>query len=168
MRLVQILLTGSILIVPAACAGKQPSDDLSPATANASSRRCEPVPDAFMRAGPVYRDCDVDQRAVEPRPLPPLQYSGVPKTSCSKVVIDMVVDTLGKPVVSTVTVVRSTDPQWTEAIVSNVSGLRYKPARKNGLPVQQLVRYERVLTARVVSSAMPTRPGRATATEKSC
>jgi hypothetical protein len=105
---------------------------------------------------------------VPPNPLPRLQYSGTPRSSCSKVVIDMVVDTTGKPLLQTVKVVRSTDPQWTEAIVANVPALRYTPAKKNGQVVQQLVRYERTLNVRSSTTSMPSRRGRVTATEASC
>jgi hypothetical protein len=44
---------------------------------------------------------------------------------------------------------RSTSNEFAEAVTNLVPGLRYRPARKDGIAVRQLVTFERELTASV-------------------
>ena len=158
-RVVSLVLVAAAASV-VSCAGQK---------AQTAAADCAPVPAEFLDGGPVFRDCAVDRKASEPSRLPPLQMADRPprQSGCSKVVIEMVVDSAGRPVTHTAKVVQSNDPLFQQAVVSGLGALKYTPAMKDKVRVAQLVRYERkVQYFTVVSSsaggAPPSRPPRAT------
>ena len=139
------------------------------ATKGTAPRSCDPVPEEFVLLGqPVYRDCAVDQKA-RPLPLPPLTFTPSGQQSCARAIVDVVVDSNGQPVPATARVVRSTDPTFAAAVLASLEEMRYRPAQRDGQPVAQLVRFERVYAIRfVVRSAGGTRATSRTPSRPSC
>lgn len=104
---------------------------------------CDPVPQEFLTAGEVYRDCAVDRRAqhisngkaeFNERTLTP--------SGCYVAEFEVVLDTLGHPIPPTAKIVRSSNSRFTEAVKMVMAEGRYEPAMKDGRKVQQLVRYK--------------------------
>jgi hypothetical protein len=134
---------GAILLVFASaigCAARTPR-----------AEACSPVPQAqWLGTLPVYRACSVDRAA---RPLgatPRVQYSPSGRVACFRATIDVVVDTLGRPVPSTATTIRSTDAGFLQALLTALEGRRYEPALRGGRVVPQIVRVDEVVERRVV------------------
>jgi hypothetical protein len=122
------------------------------AARTAKSLACEPVPAEFALAGEtVYRDCSVDRKARLSTVLPRLQYTPSTGQTCARVVLDVVVDSTGRPVPGTARVIRATDPNFGLAVLNSVDDMRYEPALKAGRPVPQLVRVERAFTSVMVA-----------------
>lgn len=118
---------------------------------SAAQKKCDPVPAEFLKFGPTFRDCAVDQKAIAPAELPPVDSTsfqpqvGRRQKLCDKVSIDMVISTSGRAIVQSAKVVRSTNRRLEESALKGLPELLYAPAVKDGSPVQQLVRYERVV-----------------------
>jgi hypothetical protein len=126
------------------------------AAQNKAARTCEPVPAELSLIGqPVYRDCEVDRRARPPARLPRMNYTPSGQQSCLSAVVEVVVDSTGRPLPATARVVRSTDPTFALAVLNSLAEMRYRPARKGGQPVAQLVTYS---SAMMLASRTPSRP----------
>jgi hypothetical protein len=127
------------------------------------------LPDSLWLAqGPVYRDCEVDQKAelrgseprVDFRPATPVSARG----TCYRAEMEFVVDTLGQPELSTLRARLSTDREFDEAVRASLPQLRYTPARLGDRPVRQLVLYKRAAAVMVViapAGSIPSRPSNA-------
>lgn len=114
----------------------------------------------FLAGGPVYRDCAVDERATRQQgSAPPIDIRppspGTLGTQCYFVELEFVVDTNGVPEVKTARVRRSTDVQYTDAVLATLPRWRYSPAKKDGVPVRQIVREQ---SAKAITVAV-VRPG---------
>ena len=121
-----------------------------------AAKSCEPVPAEFSLIGqPVYRDCEVDKRARAPARPPRVNYTPSGQHSCLSAIVEVVVDSTGRPVPATARVVRSTDPTYAAAVLNSLAEMRYQPARKDGQPVAQLVTYG---SAMMLASRTPSRP----------
>jgi hypothetical protein len=99
----------------------------------------------FLAGGPVFRECAVDEPARERRRIPPTGFR--PQTppagggmKCYLVELEFVVDTNGMPETKTARVRRSTDTNYTDAVLTTLAQWRYSPAKKDGMPVRQIVR----------------------------
>lgn len=108
------------------------------------------VPDSSLQtAGPVYRDCDVDQpaelRGSPPRPematIDPRQVRG----GCLRAEFEFIVDTLGVPEPASIRPRAGNDARFEEAARATIDALRYRSARLAGNPVRQLVVYKSVV-----------------------
>ena len=122
----------------------------------------------YLQAGPVYRDCAVERRAVltnrsqhaDYRPSSPL----APGTkACYVAEVEFVVDTTGRPEEDTPRVVRTNNPDFAVAAVSAMKRWRYTPATIQGVPVRQIVREKEEMVEEVVVVPMggvprPSRP----------
>lgn len=129
------------------------------AARTAKPSACEPVPDEFALAGQaVHRECGVDRKARLSGILPRLQYTPSGRQTCGRVIIDVVVDSAGRPVSETARVVRSTEPSFGVAVLNSLDEMRYEPALKDGRPVPQLVRIERSFEVRRVAVPAGTPP----------
>ncbi len=129
------------------------------AARTAQSSACDPVPAEFALVGQtVYRDCNVDRKARQAGSFPRLEYTPSRSQTCSRVVVDVVVDSTGRPVPETARVVRSTDPGFGLAVLNSLGVMRYEPALKDGRPVPQLVRVERAFRAVLVAVPAGTPP----------
>lgn len=146
------LLAGAA-VVAAACA--------SGGSRTASSACAAIVSDSVLNGAAVYRECGVTRpvRLIGTPARP--QYT--PSRSCTHATVDVVVDHRGAPVVSTAKVIRATDPGYASAIIASLSGRRYEPAMKDGVPVPQLVRIESGISVIVTpANVRPTRSMRRT------
>jgi Gram-negative bacterial TonB protein C-terminal len=121
-------------IAVAACAGaSQTTTGKTCALASADS--------VFLKRGPVYRDCAVEQRAQlvarrEPEFHPDLSAG----QSCYSADLEFVVDTTGTPEAEGARVVRATNPIFGDAVLAVVPSWQYKPAYLHGAPVRQIVK----------------------------
>lgn len=77
-------------------------------------------------------------------------------------VLEFVVDERGTPIPETLRVVRTTDSNYSNAIVADVPSWRYAPAQRNGSVVKQLVTSDNWAQAVLSSGASrpppPSRP----------
>jgi hypothetical protein len=121
---------------------------------------------AYLAAGPLYRDCAVDQpaRALQTRTdfaPPPSRQPGV---TCYSADVQFVVDANGRPEPGTIRLVRGSGGAFPEAVLASVAGWVYAPALLNGVPVRQLVRERRtaasVVTVTMSQGGSPPRPPR--------
>jgi len=144
-----------------ACAG---------ATANPNAA-CElaPADSQYLLTGPVYQDCAVDQparhrgREIYPETFEPRIPLSELTDQCYRAAIEFVVDTTGAPELATARVVRTNHPEFADAVLATLPRWRYRPARKDGVAVRQIVREERALAIRLVvrgQGVPPTPPPR--------
>ena len=143
----QIVMVAVLSAIAVACAGK--------AAQTATTTECPPVPAEFLTAGPVFRDCAVDRKAREPAVFPQLRMVDLPRrqSGCSKVVIEMVVDSTGSPVTQTAKVLQSNDTQFEQLVLSSIGALRYTPAMKDNQRVAQLVSHGRMIQWMVTTTS---------------
>ena len=95
---------------------------------------------AFVGLKPVYRDCAVDRpaRFISTDAHPNFRAeSRAP--ACYFADLEFVVDSLGKPEVSTARVVRSNYDRFAEAELETLQAWKYEPAVLNGKTVRQIV-----------------------------
>jgi hypothetical protein len=123
---------------------------------------CEPIAPqiAALAGGAVFTECEVDKHAVGPNPLPRLPYTPDPSQTCRRAVLDFVVDSAGRPLRQTAVIVRTNDPALSEAMITNLPDLHFKPAKKDGRAVSQLVRLERLYQLVTVTVPEGTPPSR--------
>ena len=94
-----------------------------------------PYSDAERRH--MYWEFQVDKTVVL-LDAPPLAYpSGA--SAVGEVLVQYAVDSTGAPVMDTFTVLRTPDRLLSEAVRQTVAAMHFKPARKAGRPVRQLV-----------------------------
>jgi|GEM_PF-1720235 len=105
-------------------------------------------PDSAEQAqGPVFRDCEVDQPAerlggrpsINWDPPNPAYRSNV--YTCLQTMVEFVVDTLGLPELESVRTISSNNSEFEQAVLASVGELRYRPARRQGEAVRQVVVY---------------------------
>jgi len=126
---------------------------------------CElsPADSVYLSAGPVYRECHVDERAaleprsgtIEMRAIPPPRAG---TTRCLEAEVELVVGTNGFPENGTWRLIRSNEPAFGDAVLAAVAGWRYKPAKLGGAPVRQIIRERRnaaIATSVVRAGEMP-------------
>ena len=150
------LSTVSAVLVYAACAG---------ATAGGPQTACllAPADSVYLRFGPVYRECAVDQHARLLRSPQRLDFRPPPGgKTCYNAEIEFVVDTAGIPQTDTVKVIRSNDPSYLDAVLRVLPSWRYQAARLNGQPVRQIIRAKQDMAVRlvVVQEGQRPSPGR--------
>jgi hypothetical protein len=122
--------------------------------------RCsgDPPDPAWMAAGPVYRDCEVDRKAELRGSEPRLPYTppvtGSSSGRCYSAELEFVVDTAGVPELSTVRARPANDRDVEEAMRAVLPMRRYQPALLQERPVRQIVVYRVALgVIRVVSAS---------------
>ncbi len=107
---------------------------------------CPPLPAPTDDSPPVYLPCHVDREARETRSNAVLNWEPAPgevqPTSCFRVEIRFVVDTLGVPERGTVALTSTNNGGFGTAFMALVPDLRFTPARLNGRPVRQVVTYK--------------------------
>jgi len=98
---------------------------------------------------PLYRSCAVSVTArrtandVRPEYVP----TGRDR-NCFAALVEVAVDTLGRPEPRTARLVRSSDPGYAAAVLAIVPSLRFEPARMAGRPVRQIYELREVLLIR--------------------
>jgi hypothetical protein len=100
----------------------------------------------YVQGQTLYRDCAVDVRAVLLNPTAPVDFQPSGARNCYSAAIEFVVDTAGVPELGTARVVRANSDELARALIAALPQWRYRPARKTGLAVRQLVRLERAVT----------------------
>jgi hypothetical protein len=139
----RIALALIALTLLAACAGKSPSTASVPCALT-------PTDSVFLKAGSVYRDCAVTERAqLVNRVAPDFHPSSSMTPTCYSAEIEFVVDPRGSPEPEDVQVVRATDPSFAAAVVASLPRWRYRPALLNGTAVRQIVK-EKVAIGSVI------------------
>jgi hypothetical protein len=121
---------------------------------------------AYLKGGPVYRDCAVDQpaKALRSDVMPNFTPSSLPtrvnNTKCFTAELEFVVDERGIPDAETARIVSTSDPGFAKAWLDVVPNLRFQPAVKDGSPVRQIVRSKQksAIVMQPVSGGMSTRP----------
>lgn len=120
-----------------------------------AARACPPLPTDYQTYEGLYQTCNVDQRArvtSTPRPdfsrLEPLINSNA---GCYTADFTLVVDEKGVPVARSVRLVRANSQSYARAIEEMVHGLRFEPAKKDGMPVRQFYEYEAKMQYRSMS-----------------
>jgi len=133
--------------------------------AQSSKKRCPETPiDSTNPSSPVYQECHVERKAKlrsnGQRPQFSLPAGGAGPT-CYRATFEFVVDTTGKPELTTVRRVSSTDPTYAGAVQETLGGLVFEPARLDQTPVRQVARYDSRMAVRtvVVSSSPGSLPG---------
>ena len=92
----------------------------------------------------VYYPCAVDRQvmfaATEGMPAR-FEPSGSPR--CHRSSIEVIVGRDGRPIMSTISVISQDSGELTATLIDRISKTRYEPARKNGVAVNQMVRWDR-------------------------
>ena len=101
---------------------------------------------AWLRTGPVYWACQVDQpaerRGGEPKlDLDPFELRA--RTPCQRVKLVFVVDTMGVVELETIRTISSDHLRVEAAVRAAVAHLAFVPARQNDRPVRQVIEYSR-------------------------
>ena len=98
---------------------------------------------------PLYRACAVTVAARRiPSDIRPEFFPASRDRSCFSALIELAVDTLGRPEVRTARVVRATDPSFGAAALAIVPGLRFEPAWLGDRRVRQIYELREVLVLR--------------------
>ena len=112
----------------------------------------------YLQAGPVYRDCAVERRAlITNRSHADFRPSSPPAPgtkTCYVAEVEFVVDTAGKPEDNTPRVLRTNNPDFAAAAVRAMKSWRYTPATIQGAPVRQIVREKEEMVEEVVAVPM--------------
>ncbi len=117
--------------VLAACTHPRPAP--APASAACQGYEIEPT---WLRRGPVYQPCDVDQPATAIQRAP----TGYHSLDCknASATLRLVVDTTGAPEPRTIVTVGSTSEEFATAAARALRQWRYTPALKDGRKVRQV------------------------------
>lgn len=119
--------------------------------ASAQKKGCDTVATKIVTAvgAPVYRECDVDKKAEQPRtsksPFTPSRMD----RSCIRAEVEVAVDYRGTPVMATARVLRTDDEELGKAALEDLAAMHYKPAVKDGQPVAVLTTYKRSVTIQI-------------------
>lgn len=139
-----VVALGATLIVVGGCSSARPAqgapDDLAEASEvrrNDCALRAQDT--VFVARGVVYRDCAVDVKARVLSRITP-DYSATPG-GCASAMLEFVVDTAGRADVATARVVRSNNALFAESVMRTISQVRFAPATRDGVKVQQILVY---------------------------
>jgi hypothetical protein len=98
---------------------------------------------------PLYHACAVTVAARRvANDLQPDFYPGGRDRSCFTALIELAVDTLGRPEMRSVRLVRASDPGFGAALLAVVPGLRFEPARLGDRRVRQIYEMREQLLVR--------------------
>jgi len=111
------------------------------------SARCElrPMDSVHVQGTALYRECAVDVRAELLNPTTPIDFRPSGGRTCYSAMIEFVVDTAGAPELATARVVRSNSDDLARALLAALPQWRYRPARRAGAAVRQLVQLQRAV-----------------------
>jgi TonB family protein len=127
------LVVGVSVAVLTGCAHPHAPPAPAPAPAACEGYTVDPT---WLRRGPVYQPCDVDEPATAIVRAP----TGYHPVDCANasVTVRLVVDTTGVPEPRTVTVVRTTASDFGKAAIAALRQWRFRPALKGGVKVRQV------------------------------
>src|SRR5688572_7818856 len=132
------------------------------ASGTRTAPECSPLPADYQSYNGLYQACNVDQRArvvTTPRPdFSQLQPLVTASAGCYTAEFTMVVDEKGLPIERSIALVRTNSQSYAQAIRNQISGLRFDPAKKDGMPVRQFYNHESKMRYAVSrSGTSPTR-----------
>jgi len=134
------LVLGLLVLVPAEAAAQSPPPVCSGL----------PLESAWLAAGPVFRDCDVDKPAKRKGGEPKLDDRHFkeldPTFACKEIVLEFVVTADGLVDTTATRLISSDHQALTLAVRETLGVLRFEPATLNGEQVRQLVVYRRGAT----------------------
>ena len=151
-----VLLSSALLTVSfaAACGARQAPtsryDDLD-RTSMVRGRACARSDQDTSRYLhlPLYRTCAVTMAARRvANDVRPEFWPTARERSCFVAVVEVAVDTLGRPEPRTARLVRASDPGYGAAVLAIVPALRFEPARLGDRRVRQLYELREVLLVR--------------------
>lgn len=133
-----------------------------------------PPDPAWLAAGPVYRDCEVDRVARQLGKEPDLRRAFFaelrPSDRCLEASFEFVVTPAGLVDTTTIRLLESNSAAATASIRSSLPELRFEPARREQVAVPQLLLYRRGVTYGALTpgrSKVPFAVGRVTPEELS-
>lgn len=137
------------LIFVVACAG-----------AGRAPRECPPNPIEYASYGTLYRDCGVDLKArliTQPSraDFSRLQPLATSSSGCYTAEYQFIIDEQGMPIPRTVRLIRTNSQSYADAIRETLGSIRFEPARKDGIPVQQVYDFATRLRYTVTAGASP-------------
>jgi hypothetical protein len=98
---------------------------------------------------PLYRACAVTVAARRvANDMRPEYWPTGRDRSCFTALVEVVVDTLGRPELRSTRLVRVSDPGYAAAVLAIVPGMRFVPARLGERPVRQIFELREVLLIR--------------------
>ena len=120
---------------------------------------CPPVSLPSDGTPPIYLPCQIDRDAKEARSNAVLNWEPaageITPTSCFRVEIRFVVDSMGVPEPGTAALISTNNPGFGAAMLALVPDLRYSPGRLKGRPVRQVVTFkESVGVVTTINSGM--------------
>lgn len=153
-RVVVLPSTALLLLFATACGAHRVRDPLRDDLDHASmvrGRACDRSDQDtthYLHA-PLYRACAVTVAAqrVASDIRPEFWPTGRDR-SCFTALVEVAVDTLGRPELRSMRLVRASDPGYAAAVLAIVPGLRFVPARLGGRPVRQVFELREVLLIR--------------------
>ena len=98
---------------------------------------------------PLYRSCAVTVTARRTASdVKPEYWPTGRDRNCFAALVEVALDTLGRPEPRTARLVRASDPGYAAAVMAIVPSLRFEPARMGGRPVRQIYELREVLLIR--------------------
>jgi hypothetical protein len=142
------------IVFSAACAARQAPDahfddlDRSSMVRGRACDRSDQDTTRYLHL-PLYRPCavTVGARRIASDLRPDFMPTGRDR-SCFSALIEVAVDTLGRPEMRTARLVRANDAGYGAAAFAIVPGVRFEPARLGGRRVRQIVELREVLIVR--------------------
>lgn len=150
----------ALIAFAAACASGGSSSGSGPGQAGAprrSSSRDDPncpsqIDSAYLRRGPVYRGCDLKDRARLRETAVRPDYQPSRGEGCLNAEFEFVVGRDGTPEAETARLVRTNNSRFAESLRQLIPTLRYAPAKRDGDPVRQIVRWNYTIVAVATTS----------------
>lgn len=122
-----------------------------------------PQDSTFIATGPVYRDCAVETKAVLlTKDIHPDFRPESRNGACYSAEVDYVVNEAGFVETKTARIVRTNNQAYAESIMSILPQWKFEPARRDGVPVRQIVVGVHKASVSVVVLPAGTRPSAST------
>ena len=125
-----------VCLVTAACAGSRTASVAASGMTYSGAPGCIPQPRFVSSTTPIYFEYQVESAARPSVAVPRLARPAGLEQRGGEAVLMFVVDTAGQVEPSTVTVVRSPDPRFSEAACRSLANIPFVPARLGGRPVR--------------------------------
>ena len=150
--------TAALLLATALAACASSANRTETGGGEDSSGGCglRPQDSTFAAGGPVYRDCAVKTKArnvttdIHPDFRPTTAGNG-----CYSVELEYVVDQKGFAETKTARIVRTNNQAFAESVISILPQWKFEPAKRDGVPVRQIMIDKQSMMTRVVRVVVP-------------